>query len=324
MIQTILRTAQGACSMGGVEQVATWRDQPDTCLWVDIEGELADGDVTLLEQLGCDPLSIADAQRSRHPPKIEAFDANTFILFRGIAHLGEDLELQPQQLGIWVSSRLVISTHRGHSVSISRFWSDPGLGDMLQSAGELALHLLLYASGRYLERLLEFEDTLAELEDGLLSSRSEEQMKELVTYRSHLRRLRRVFNYHRTVAETIWQEGAGFPGLADGEDENAHTRRNLYDRCERLHSLSSMYYEICGDLVEGYISLSSHNLNNTMKILTIISAIFVPLTFLAGIYGMNFEHMPELGWRYAYFTLLAVMASVAIALFVLFRRIRWL
>ena len=85
-----------------------------------------------------------------------------------------------------------------------------------------------------------------------------------------------------------------------------------------------MYYEICGDLVEGYISLSSHNLNNTMKILTIISAIFVPLTFLAGIYGMNFEYIPELGWRYAYFVLLAVMGSIAIALFILFRRIRWL
>lgn len=85
-----------------------------------------------------------------------------------------------------------------------------------------------------------------------------------------------------------------------------------------------MYYELCSDLIEGHISLSSHHLNETMKILTIISAIFVPMTFMAGIYGMNFEHMPELGWRYAYFSLLGVMAVMAVSMLVVFRKIKWL
>lgn len=85
-----------------------------------------------------------------------------------------------------------------------------------------------------------------------------------------------------------------------------------------------MYYEICGDLVDGYISLTSHRLNNTMKVLTIITAIFVPLSFLAGVYGMNFENMPELGMRYSYFILLGVMGSVAVGMLLLFRKLRWL
>ncbi|NND68823.1 MAG: magnesium transporter CorA family protein [Halioglobus sp.] len=322
MIHTVLRTPDGSCSVGGIEQIADWRDAPEARLWVDVEGEMSPEVETLLEELGCNRLSISDAKRSRHPPKIEVFEDNTFILFRGIAQLEEDLALAPQQLGIWVSSRLVVSTHRGHSVSVSSFLSDPELVEWLARPAVLVLKLLHYSSGRYLERLLDFEETLAEMEEGLLSSHSEEQMKDLVTYRSHLRRLRRVFSYHRTVAETIWQEGTEHLGL--NEDDNAHLRRNLYDRCERLYSLSGMYYEICGDLVEGHISLSSHMLNNTMKILTIISAIFVPLTFMAGIYGMNFEHMPELGWRYAYFALLALMVCIATTLFVVFRRIKWL
>ena len=62
-----------------------------------------------------------------------------------------------------------------------------------------------------------------------------------------------------------------------------------------------MYYDICGDLVDGYISISSHQLNITMRVLTVITAIFVPLTFIAGIYGMNFEYMPELSYQYGYF-----------------------
>jgi magnesium transporter len=147
-------------------------------------------------------------------------------------------------------------------------------------------------------------------------------MKELVAYRSRLRRLRRIFSYHTSMAELLLQDGGLF--LGDDKDASIHVRRDVFDRCERLHSLCQMYYELCGDLVEGYISLSSHNLNNTMKVLTIISALFVPLTFLAGIYGMNFEHMPELGWRYAYFTLLGVMAVVTVVMLIVFRKIRWL
>src|SRR5690606_41296334 len=72
------------------------------------------------------------------------------------------------------------------------------------------------------------------------------------------------------------------------------------------------------------ISLSSHELNRTMRILTVLTAIFVPLSFLAGLYGMNFEYMPELGWRWGYFILLGVMGSVILVLLAVFRRNRWL
>ena len=85
-----------------------------------------------------------------------------------------------------------------------------------------------------------------------------------------------------------------------------------------------MYYEICGDLVEGYISISSHELNTTMKILTIITAIFVPLSFLAGLYGMNFDNMPELHLEHGYFFALAAMASTAALLVYVFKRKKWL
>ena len=85
-----------------------------------------------------------------------------------------------------------------------------------------------------------------------------------------------------------------------------------------------MYYEICGDLVEGHISLSSHRLNNTMKILTLLNAIFVPLSFLAGLYGMNFDNMPELHHPAGYFIVLGLMATIATGMLLMFRRIRWL
>ncbi len=322
MIRAMLSGADGACVEGGADLVSQWRAQPSGRLWLDIEGGLGETERGLLLGLGCDPLAISDCMRQRHPPKVEEFENSTFILFRGITSLDERLQLDPQQLGIWVGERFLVTVHRGKSVSVDHCWAED-----LQSAGvsppaERVLRLIHYASGRYLERLLDFEERLADLEDGMLGGRSESDMKELVMYRSRLRKLRRIFSYHHRLAESLLTTGSAQLGVADGE--YYHLRRDVFDRCERLYSLASMYYELCGDLVEGYISLSSHQLNQTMKILTIISAIFVPLTFLAGIYGMNFEYMPELGWKYAYFTLLGVMFAVATTLYWVFKRIRWL
>jgi magnesium transporter len=72
-----------------------------------------------------------------------------------------------------------------------------------------------------------------------------------------------------------------------------------------------VHHEICGDLINGYLSISSHQLNNTMRVLTVITAIFVPLTFIAGIYGMNFDNMPELHMPYGYFYTLGGMLVIA-------------
>tara|TARA_R110000823_G_scaffold27609_17_gene80503 strand:+ start:24954 stop:25922 length:969 start_codon:yes stop_codon:yes gene_type:complete len=322
MIRAMLTGADGACEEGRAELVAQWREQPASRLWLDIEGDLGEPEQELLLGLGCDPLAISDCKRVRHPPKVECFDANTFILFRGIASLDERLQLEPQQLGIWVGDGFLITVHRGKSVSVENAWAEDLQAPRVDAAAERVLRLIHYASGRYLERLLNFEDRLADLEDGMLGNHSESEMKELVVYRSRLRKLRRIFSYHHRLAQSLLETGSAH--LGEGDGAHYHLRRDVFDRCERLYSLGSMYYELCGDLVEGYISLSSHQLNQTMKILTIISAIFVPLTFLAGIYGMNFEYMPELQWRYAYFFLLGLMLTVATALYIVFKRVRWL
>ncbi|GAB3271537.1 magnesium transporter CorA family protein [Parahaliea aestuarii] len=324
MIRAKLLSAQGEQRSGALELVEEWRASDGAFMWLDIEGEVTSDIRALLVSLGCSELAITDSVRLRHPPKIEAFSDNTFVLFRGIARIDDDLNLTPQQVGLWVGDNYLISVHRGLSVSINHFWQEPAENASLANPAELALRLLHFASGRYLDKILEFEDTLGELEDALLTGHSDSVMRELVGYRSRLRKLRRIFNYHHQMTTQLLHDGTPHLGCGDHDEANHHLRRDLYDRCERLFSLCNMYYEICGDLVEGYISLTSHQLNNTMKVLTIITAIFVPLGFLAGLYGMNFEHMPELHFRYGYFFILFLMISIAGGMLWLFRRIRWL
>ncbi|QFU75108.1 metal transporter [Halioglobus maricola] len=322
MDRAMLLSQAGEYETGGLELVEQWRDRPDCYLWLDLESAPSEDVRQILSSMQCDELAINDSFRARHPPKIEQFKDSTFVLFRGISSLDDSLELEPQQIGLWIGSRHLITYHRGTSISVSHHWDIELQSGLLQQPGVLALKIIHYACGRYLEKLLDFEDQLADLEDGLLSEQSEEGMRKLVIYRSRLRRLKRVFNYHRVMAEQIYRVGS--PHLGEGDEgEINHIRRDLYDRCERLSSLCQLYYELCGDLVEGHISLSSHNLNRTMKILTIISALFVPLTFVAGIYGMNFEYMPELGWKYAYFVVIGVMGLIVLAMLAVFRRFRW-
>lgn len=322
MFRAMLRSAEGIHTEGDEQLVSQWRGSPGSRLWLDIQGELTDDIRQLLQDMGCDDLAIADCFRTRHPPKIEHFSQNTFLLLRGISSIDDNLVLEPQQIGLWIGENYLITVHRGSSVSVSHFWESDPETHLLAEPNLLALQLFHYACGRYLEKLLNFEDRLADLEDLLLSGESDAEMKELVIYRSQLRKLRRIFNYHKGVAENILETGSAH--LGQGNDASRHVRRDVYDRCERLYSLCNMYYELCGDLVEGYISMSSHKLNNTMKVLTIITAIFVPMSFLAGLYGMNFEYMPELGFKYAYFILLGVMGSVAAGMIALFRHMRWL
>ena len=112
-----------------------------------------------------------------------------------------------------------------------------------------------------------------------------------------------------------------FPGF---KEELAHEIHDIYEQQERAKSLTELYYELASDLADGYISVSSHHLNQIMKVLTVVMPIFVPLSFLAGIYGMNFEHMPQLHSKSGYFILLGVMISLASASLVFFRKKGWL
>jgi magnesium transporter len=322
MIRALLLSADGKYSEGNDEMVQQWTDQPESIIWLDIQDEVTPEVRTLLASFGCNELAITDCSRLRHPPKVENFESNCFILFRGISQLDDALTLVPQQLGIWVGRNYLITVHRGHSVSVEHFLEEAVARNLLQSPSVLAIRLLHYASGRYLEKLMTAEARIGDLEDELLGEHSNEALKELVAYRTRLRKLRRIFDYHHRMAEMVMNNGVPFLGL--GEGEGHHMQRDLYDRCERLSSLCTLYYELCGDLIDGFISLSSHQLNNTMKILTIITAIFVPITFIAGLYGMNFDNMPELHHEYGYFIVLATIVAVATGMVLMFKRIRWL
>lgn len=321
MIRTLMVDAGGQRHCGGEELIARWQSSPDSHIWIDMQGEGQDSERRLLETFDCHPMAINDAHRDRHPPKIEEFESHTLIIYRGISSFDGELNYVPQQVCFFIGERYLISLHPVEALSIDRLFGEPGLALLEKSPEHVALKAMYISAGFYLDSLLEFEGELSDLEDELLNAGNDALMRRITAFRSRLVKMRRIFNYHKGITQELI--ACDYHHLSRQDTETLHAINDVYERFERLHSLSQMYYDICGDLVNGYISISSHRLNITMRVLTVITAIFVPLTFIAGIYGMNFTYMPELDYRYAYFVVLGMMLGTGIALVWLFRRKGW-
>ena len=309
MIRTQLLTAAGEPLEGGIELIEHWRADTGSYIWIDLVNEEPHAEKKFLLSMNCHPLAVEDVQRFRHPPKTETFDNYTLILYRGITEFNKDLTIQQMTIALFAGDRCLISCHPRHSMGITRYWENAHQENLLVSPGLLASRIMRFSVGRYLEAILEFEPSLNELEDAMQEKPNDEVMRELICYQSRLRKLKRIFSYHEKLVTNLLNDVP--QRLIDEDGDIEHALQDLFERCERLHGLCTMYYEICGDLINGYLSISSHQLNNTMRVLTVITAIFVPLTFIAGIYGMNFDNMPELHTPHGYFYTLGGMLIIA-------------
>ncbi len=323
MIRVLLyRPATGAIEEGGEAQIAAWRELPDAIVWADFAEHDPDAERQLLtDAFGLHPLAVQDAQRSRHQPKIEAFDGHLFLLLKGLGPDADGFSFETIQIALFVGDRFLVTRHSGPSPSIDKLWNAARADRACFERGPdaMALGLARISVDRYLQRLLTLEPRLEDLEQAIVASPRDEILAELMGYKTDLRKFRRVFVYHVQVFADLLRQRP--PQM---REECLHEIKDVFEHQERASSLATLYYEVSSDLIDGYISLASHRLNNIMKLLTIVTAIFVPLSFLAGIYGMNFEYMPELKSRFAYFALLGAMATIATTLLVVFRRKRWL
>lgn len=322
MIKTWLFQAS-QLQTGGVELVDDWQQDPAAMLWMDLSENEKPEEAALLESnFGLHPLAIQDAQRDRHPPKIEAFENHTFILLKGLSADTQNIDFRTIQLAFFVGPRFLVTRHSGHSLSINRLAqrlseSNP---DHYSSPAKLALQLCRLTADRYLNILLVLETRLEELEELMLSHADDTLLTELIQYKSDLKRLRRFSTYHELIFRKL--KDKSFPGF--NEDARRHEVVDTWEQQERIQSLSQLYYETASDLIDGYISVASHRLNQIMRVLTIVMSVFIPLSFLAGVYGMNFEHMPELHSQSGYYILLSVMGAIALTLIFTFKRMKWL
>lgn len=328
MIRTMLfDPTSGEIDRGGAELLQTWRTLSDErepgeqpLIWADFSGgDVTSEAATLKQVFGLHENAIEDAQRNRHPPKFERYQGFTFLLLKGLDKQAD--EFGTIQIAFFLSDTFLVTRHAEQSISLDALWdlleADPA--PFREGTARLFTIATRRIVDRYLRVLLRLEDRLEELEQEMRHRPNDDVLTELSGYKSDLKRVTRIFAYHDRIFGQLRQHASDlFKG------DLVHDINDVYDRMERAASLASLYHGLASDLMDSYISIASHRLNGIMKILTIITAIFVPLSFIAGLYGMNFEHMPELHYRYAYFLVLGVMAAVVVLLLGVFRRNRWL
>jgi magnesium transporter len=295
-------------------------------LWLNIDGL---GDVSVLERLGqhfdLHALSLEDVLNIPQRPKLEDYEAYQFLVFR-MAIL-EELPGKTEQISLFLgrSYVLTLQEYPGDTFEPVRDRLRHGRGRIRRlGADYLAYALLDAAIDSFFPLLEELGDRLEGLEEAVLAAPSRATIEEVYSVRRALATLRRA----------LWpaREAVNAFARSDSELVTDHTRlflRDCYDHVLQVLDVLESYRDLTSNLMDTYLSAQSNHMNEIMKVLTIIATIFIPLTFIAGIYGMNFNpdtspwNMPELGWYWGYPFSLALMAITAAALVFYFHRKGW-
>ena len=322
-IDAILATREGAKTFSDlpIEQIQELRENSEGLLWVDINGLGTPETLLSLGKIfGFHRLSLEDVVHLHQRPKVEGYADHIFVVVQ-VPFLDEDGQLDFEQISLFAGEGFLISFQSSSVPRLSpltqRFHSG---GRLRASESDYALYaaldVLTDANFPVLEAL---DQRVEQLEAGLLGGTHPEDLMVLQRLRRDLTILRRILwnlreiptYFLRTDADRIHEDTR--PYFRDVED---HAVR-LLERAEQLR-------ESCTGLFELHLSVSGEKLNEVMKLLTIISTVFIPLTFVAGIYGMNFQHMPELSWRGSYPLVWLVMLTSTVSMLTLFKRKGWL
>jgi magnesium transporter len=306
---------------GDASLYTQWKQNQGSLLWVDIEGAADDYDHKLLvEMLALPEAEVRDALRDRHPPEFSGEPDFLFLLMKPLDSESHSLDFNTQQMAIFAAQNCVVTRHNKASDYLQSLWQKVISGECKVSS---PYHIVALMARRMISRygkiLLNLEERLDTIEDTLMQDLDEAHMQELVGYNTALRKMRRILKYHVSILEQL-SRFSQRQKLDDWSDEF----EDIASQAERFNSLAELYQTVINDLIEGYISLNSHRLNQVMRILTVVTVVFLPLSLLVGVYGMNFEYMPELKSEYGYFILIAIMAGIASTLAYIFRRMRWL
>lgn len=294
--------------------------------WINVDGL---GDADVLRRFGelfhIHALALEDVINVHQRAKLEHYPEHQFLVFHQI-ELSE--KLQTEQISLFFGKNFVLTFQEeaGDCLDPVRERIRNVVGPLRTLGPDYLAYAILDASvDHYFPVLEQFGEILDTLEQQIISSAETTTMAEIHEIKRRLLTLRRKIWPLRDVLNTLVRDPV--PHVTD------MTRvylRDCYDHVMRVIDLLEMYREVASDLLEFQLSSVSYKINEVMRVLTVIATIFIPLTFIAGVYGMNFDtsvspwNMPELKWYYGYPLVMGLMAAVALGLLYFFFQRGWL
>ena len=304
-----------------VEQAAPLEGD-DRISWINVNG-IHDSDVLrrIGESFGIHPLVLEDIQSREQRPKVDDYGQYVFLILRMLQYDGERRELVSEQVSFVLGERFVISfqEREGDVFDPIRSRLLQGKGRIRAAGADYLLYSLIDAVVDHYFVVLEgLEERMDEIEHEVLLSPNRATLNAIYSLKHETLGLRRSVWPLREVISSLEKGGSGLI-----TQPTVLYLRDIYDHAIQVIDTIEMFRETVASLLDVYLNNLSHRMNAVMKVLTVIATIFIPLTFIAGIYGMNFEHMPELGWPWAYPALWGVMILLATGMIVLFKRKDW-
>lgn len=284
---------------------------PRTFLWVDVSGPLEPEDEALAREVfRFHPLALADCFEAREQPKVEAFDGYLNVITHGLLAGSTAEEAETIELDAFLGPNYLFTFHAAHSRSIARVRGQVERdGGPLRRGPSFLLHAVLDAQVDGIEEVIDgIEEQLDLLEGEVFTAPARFDLERLLAVKRTTIKLRRWMNRQReAILRVARQEFGPLVGPSD-----ALLYRDVHDHLARFADQLENARESAISILDVYLALTNNRLNETMKFLTLFTAILMPLTVISGIYGMNFEFMPELHAKWGYPAALLAMATTAL------------
>lgn len=287
--------------------------------WIDISNPKIEDFTELKEKYKLNDASIKDCLETGHLPKIEEFENYHFLILRSIPNKfdeeSDSLVEVTDRISLFYNENVVITVHRNQIDFLERLKTVEHTHKRLQSSKTLVNALVSdtlktfedLVLGKMAMQLDEYEEIV------FLHHRRKPFLKKLYYIKRQIDVIRSVLTLYRDIVDYFHMP----------EYKNIYTQ-DLRDLFSRTSTLFRNISENTSQLLNIYFNIESNHTNEIMRTLTIISVFFMPLTFIVGVYGMNFENMPELEWEYGYVGILIIMALLSVLIYYWFKRKRWL
>lgn len=292
---------------------------PENVIWLDIRDPDEHNMELLRHEFHFHPLSLEDALREQQRPKIEAYGNYYFLVFYATTYQEE--RIKTQALHLFVGRNYMVSVHRGEfrqvNETIAR-WRAPE-SPLGKTTGALLYALLDSIVDDYFPTMDQVADRVENLEDSIFEHFDETAIQTIFGLKRDLLNLRRVVSPERDVLNVLLRRE-----VPVFQPEDQIYLQDLYDHVVRVTDSVDIYRDLLSSALDSFLSLQSNRLNQIVKVLTVASIILMSDALVAGIYGMNFQVMPELGWRLGYPFALSLMVLISASLVLLFRRLKWI
>ncbi len=306
------------------EESATYIHNSNSVSWVDVQGL---GSEDILRRLGKEfdlhPLVLEDLVNVTERPKIEDYEDHLVIIARMVVPKDKTCGFHSEQVSLVLGKDYLLTVQEEPEYDClggvrSRILKGKGL-IRKHKADYLAYSLLDAIIDGFFPVLEQYGERIEQLEDEVLLNPSRQTLLQIYQIRRELLQLRRAIWPQRDMINALIRDCSDLIS-----EEVRIYLRDCYDHAVQVMDMVETFRELATGLMDVYLSAVGNRMNEIMKFLTVVSSIFIPLTFIAGVYGMNFEHMPELKWHWGYFVCLAMMAAIASGLVFFFWRRGWL